>query len=416
MSLSAKTTIQGISSMEKLIYLDNHATTRVDPRVVEAMLPCFTENFGNPSSHSHRAGLDAEKAVEEARARVALALNASVREITFCSGATESNNLVIKGVFEASGPDKDHIIISAIEHKCVLETSRYLARKGAQLSVLPVDAQGMVNPDDLRRAIRPSTAIVSVICANNEIGSLNPLRELASICRERGVPFHSDAAQAIGKIALDVKELPVDFLTASAHKFYGPKGVGFIFIRRSKLLSPLIPQIWGGGQEAGLRSGTLNVPGIVGMGKAIELCTEEFDADFFHAWRLRNRFWQALSSKLGDRLHLNGPAIEALPDKEEDARAHSRRLQRLPGNLNIAIRGLDRDVFFKHIRNLAVSYGSACASGDLSLSHVLLAIGLPEELIEASIRIGVGRFNSPEEIDAAAASILSALEIGSTKA
>jgi cysteine desulfurase len=395
--------------MDRIIYLDNHATTPVDPRVVEAMLPCFGENFGNPSSHSHRVGLAAEKSIEVARRQLAALLGASPRELIFTGGASEGNNLVLRGVVEAAGGKRDHLVISAVEHKCVLETARYLARRGCGLTVVPVGTDGRVDPDTVLKAITPRTALVSVIMANNEIGSINPVREIGAGCRERGVPFHTDAAQAVGKMAIDLKTLPVDFLTGSAHKFYGPKGIGFLYLRQAKPAIPIEPLIWGGGQEAGLRSGTHNVPGIVGLGRAAELAREEFGRDFFQVWELRNGLHGRLAAGLGDRLFLNGPALAPLPaDRSAGAAALSAGLARLPGNLNFGLHGLDRDRFLRQLRGLALSYGSACASGDLALSHVLKAIGLSDEAVQASLRAGIGRFNTPEEIDTAAAIIVEA--------
>lgn len=391
-----------------MIYLDNHSTTALDPRVLEAMLPFFTQTYGNPASHSHRFGLDAEKAVEAARRQVAALVGASPREILFVAGATEANNLVLRGVLEAAEGRKDHLIISATEHKCVLEASRYLARRGVKLTVLPVDGEGRVDPDDVARALTPRTALVSVILANNEVGTLNPVEEIARICRSQGVLFHTDAAQAVGKIPLDLNRLQADFLTSSAHKFYGPKGVGFLYLRRTKPPVDLVPQIWGGGQEAGLRSGTLNVPGIVGMGKAAELAGAELTRDLFHAWELRNQVWDHLGGQLGDLLYLNGAPLDPLPAVQTLDSWSRQERRRLPGNLNFGIYGLNRDRFFKYIRNLALSYGSACASGDLSLSHVLRAMGISDDLIQTSLRIGTGRFNTSEEVEEAVTAMVAA--------
>lgn len=389
--------------MEGLIYLDNHATTPIDPRVLEEMLPCYGTCFGNPSSHSHRAGLEAEMAVERARERISKAIGASPAEIIFTSGATESNNLVLRGVFEAAeGSGKDHIIISGTEHKCVLETAKWLMGKGARLSILPVDSDGRVDPAVLEREICPQTLLVSAIWANNEIGSINPVAELAETCQKHGILFHTDAAQALGRVDVDLRRVPADFLTGSSHKFYGPKGAGFLFVRKRRPAIKLAPQILGGGQENGLRSGTLNVPCIVGMGKALELAQEEMERDFFRAWALRNRLWELLVGSLGDKLVLNGAAVDTLPEKKKDALGLSQGMKRLPGNLNFAVKGLDRDRFFKKTRTVAVSFGAACASGDLNLSHVLKAIGTPADLIQTSIRAGIGRFNTMEEIEEAA--------------
>lgn len=391
-----------------MIYLDNHSTTALDPRVLEAMLPVFTESFGNPASHSHRYGLDAERAVEKARRQVAGLLGASVREIVFNAGATEGNNFVLRSVLEAAEGKKDHLVVSAVEHKCVLETAGYLARRGVRVTFLPVDTDGRVDPAEVARVITPKTALVSVILANNEIGSLNPVGDIGRICQERGVLFHTDAAQAVGKIPLDLSTLPVDFLTSSAHKFYGPKGVGFVYIRRTKPPIDLQPQILGGGQESGLRSGTSNVPGIVGMGKAAELAGLELEHDLFHVWTLRNRLWDKLAAGLGEALFLNGPALDPVPPGQSLGGWSAADRKRLPGNLNFGIPELNRDRFFKLIRNLALSYGSACASGDLSVSHVLRALGVPDDRIQSSLRAGVGRFNTLDQIDEAAEAIATA--------
>lgn len=395
--------------MGDLLYLDNHATTPVDPRVAEVMMSYFSRNFGNPSSHSHRAGLEAEKAVEEARRLVAALVGASPREIFFTSGATEANNQVLKGVMEVLSPRKNHLIISSTEHKCVLESARYLASRGIELTFLKADSRGMTDPDDLAAALTPRTALVSVIMANNEVGTINPVEEMGQICRNRGVLFHVDAAQAVGKLPLDLRSLAVDFLTSSAHKFYGPKGAGFLYVRRAWPTFELPPLLHGGGQEAGLRSGTLNVPGIVGLGAAARLAGQDFARDFFHLGYLRNRLWRLLQTELGDLVDLNGepldPQFDSLPSDPKTA-PWPQKLTRLPGNLNFTVRGLDRDRFFKLIRDVALSYGSACASGDLSLSHVLLAMGLPPERIQSSLRAGLGRFNTADEVDRAAEIII----------
>jgi cysteine desulfurase len=386
--------------VRKAIYLDNHATTPLDPEVLEAMLPYLKENFGNPAS-SHSYGVRAQYAVDKARIQVATAINAEEKEVLFTAGATESNNFAIKGVFDYYRDQKPHFIVSNTEHKCILEAAKHIEEQGAQVTVLNVNSEGLIEPSQLEKAIRPTTVLVSIMLANNEIGSINPIRELAKVCHEHGVLFHTDAAQAIGKIPVDVKEFGIDLLSASGHKFYGPKGIGFIYIKKEaqKLLTPLLD---GGGQEGNLRSGTLNVPGIVGLGKAIELATSDLDSQFWHYIKLRGQLYERLI-KAFPSLLLNGPEIPFM-ESLEDAQGLQEMvssLKRLPHNLNITIPSIDMSSLRK-IYDVAFSSTSACSSGDTKPSYVLVAIGRTDEEALGSLRFGVGRFNTEQEIDDAA--------------
>jgi cysteine desulfurase len=391
----------------KVIYLDNHATTPLDPAVLEVMLPYLKDNFGNPAS-THSYGVRAQYAVEQARSQVAAAIHAEPGEILFTAGATESNNFAIKGVFDHYRAKKPHLIVSDIEHKCILEAAKHIEKQGAQVTVLPVNADGLIEPAQLEKAIRPTTVLVSIMLANNEIGAINPIKELAKVCRARKVLLHTDAAQAIGKIPVDVTELGVDLLSASGHKFYGPKGVGFVYIRKSaqKLLTPLLD---GGGQEGSLRSGTLNVPGIVGLGKAIELATQDSGAQFLHYLRLRNRLYEKLMQAFPD-LIVNGPEIVIDPASNgaEDSLQAVSGIKRLPHNLNITLPSID-PLSLRRIPGVAFSSTSACSSGDTQPSYVLLAIGRTSDEAQASLRFGIGRFNTAEEIEDAADLLIEAL-------
>ena len=377
--------------MKSPIYLDNHATTRVDPRVIEAMLPFFGEDYGNPASRHHAFGWRAEAAVEIAREELSAAIGArDPREIVFTSGATESDNLAIKG----ATPEGGHVVTAATEHPAVLETCAELARRGVAIRVLPVDSQGIVDPGEVARAITGRTALVSIMAANSEIGVLQPLAEIGRICRERGVLFHSDAAQALGKIPLDVEAMGIDLLSISAHKLYGPKGIGALFARRRRSDGrrlQLLPQLHGGGQERGLRSGTLPVPLIVGLGRAVALCRAEMAGEAGRLLRLRGRIWERLSGSLAGVL-LNG---------------HPER--RLPGNLNLSFAGIEADALISELRELAVSTGSACSSETAETSHVLRALGCDEARARSSIRIGLGRFTTAEEIEVATDALIAAV-------
>jgi len=366
------------------IYLDYQATTPADSRVVDAMLPYFTEKFGNAGSIGHVYGREAERAVENARAQIAAPIRAEAREIIFTSGATESNNLAIKGAAHFHRQfGKDHIVVLATEHKCVLEAANALEREGFRVTILPVDRRGIVAVADLERAIESRTAIVSIMAAHNEIGVIQPLAEIGKICRERGVLFHTDAAQAFGKIPLDVEAMAIDLMSISGHKIYGPKGIGALYVRR-RPRARIAPLIDGGGQERGLRSGTLPVPLCVGLGVAAELAAAEMPAESERLLGLRRRFLARLRSCFPETV-LNGDAE-----------------RRLPGNLNISFPGLSASDLMDACPDVAVSSGSACTSAELEPSYVLRALGLSDELAGASIRIGFGRMTTEDEVDRAA--------------
>jgi cysteine desulfurase len=369
-------------ALESPIYMDHHATTPCDPRVVEAMLPYFSEVFGNPSSATHRFGWAAEAAVEDARERLARAIGASApRQIVFTSGTTESDNLAPKGAARAGRRRGDHLITSAIEHPAVLDACGALEREGFSVTVLPVDAEGLVDPQDVVRAISERTLLVSVMAANSEIGVLEPLAEIGRICRERGVLFHTDAAQAVGKIPIDVEALSVDLLSMCAHKLYGPKGVGLLYVRERRPRLRLEPLLDGGGHEHGRRSGTLPVPLIVGFARAVELCLDDLEAEAPRLSALRERLWQRLQAGVPD-LRRNG---------------HPSRC--LPGNLNVCFPGVEADAVLTSLKDVALSTGSACASASGAPSHVLRAIGLSDSLARASLRFGLGRSNTEEQVD-----------------
>jgi len=363
------------------VYLDYHATTPVDPRVLETMLPFFTERFGNPHSKQHAWGWDARDAVDAARAQVAALINASAGEITFTSGASESNNLAIKGAIAARRDRGNHVITVATEHKSVLDVCRGLAADRIDVTVLGVDSGGRVDLDELTAAITPKTVLVSVMGANNEIGTVQPLAEIGSIVRSRGALFHTDAAQAAGKIPIDVDAMSIDLLSLTAHKFYGPKGSGALFIRRMKPRLTIPAQIAGGGQENGIRSGTLNVPGIVGLGRAAEICRLDMPEESRRLGSLRDRLLEGLRARLSD-IRVNG-SLE----------------HRLPHNLHVSFDGIEGEALLLALDGLAVSTGSACASGSQAPSHVLEAIGATGDRAGASIRFGLGRTNSTDEID-----------------
>ncbi len=371
------------------IYLDYQATTPTDPRVVVAMLPYFSEKFGNPGSATHTFGHEAEQAVEAARAQLAALIAAEPREIVFTSGATESNNLAIKGAAhfqrtQAKDHDvRDHIVTVATEHKCVLEAAKALERDGFRVTFLGVDGNGMVDPESVRRAVGSRTAIVSVMAANNEIGVIQPLREIAAICREAGALFHTDAAQAIGKFSFNVNEFSVDLASISGHKMYGPKGIGALYVRR-RPRARIAPLIDGGGQERGLRSGTLPTPLIVGLGEAAAIVQAEMTQESIRLTHLRRRFLARIE-KLVPGIQLNGD-----PDR------------RLPGNLNLSFPGVNAAELMETCPGVAVSSGSACSSAELEPSYVLRALGFSDERAAASIRVGIGRTTTETEIDRAA--------------
>ncbi len=365
------------------IYMDYHATTPVDPRVLETMLPFFTENFGNAASRSHRYGWVAEEAVGYAREQVATFLGADrPEEIVFTSGASESDNLALKGVAEFYRDKGNHIITTKIEHKAILDTCKRLEKEGFEVTYLDVGKEGLVSVDDVRAAITDKTILVSVMLANNEVGTIQPIAEIGALCKERGVIFHSDAVQGLGKTEFDVKAMGVDLASVTAHKIYGPKGVGALYVRRSKPRVRLTAQIDGGGHERGMRSGTLNVPGIVGFGKACEILTKEWRAEAEKLRGLRDRLKHKLFAEL-DELFING----AWGDR------------RLPNNLNVSFAYVEGEGLMMAIKDVGVSSGSACTSASLEPSYVLRALGVDEELAHTSIRFGLGRFTTEEEVD-----------------
>jgi cysteine desulfurase len=371
----------------KPLYLDYHATTPVDPRVLALMLPYFTEQFGNAASRQHAWGWEARDAVDTARAQVAALINAGAGEITFTSGASESNNLALKGVVASRGrrgPVEDgrpHIVTTAVEHKSVLDVCRGFGADGLDVTVVGVTPAGLVDLDELRRAVRPGTLIVSVMAANNEIGTIQPLAEIAAIAHAQGALFHTDAAQAAGKVPIDVIGMDIDLLSLTAHKFYGPKGSGALFVRRRKPRIAPSAQIEGGGQENGLRSGTLNVPGIVGLGAAAEICRTDMAEEASRLGALRDRLLDGLRSQLRDGVHVNG-AMEP----------------RLPHNLHVSFDGVEGEALMMALSDLAVSTGSACASGSQAVSHVMEAIGATGDRGRASIRFGLGRSTTTDDI------------------
>jgi cysteine desulfurase len=363
------------------IYLDNQATTRTDPRVLEAMLPYFTEHYGNAASRTHVFGWKAEEAVNRAREQVAALLGAEPREIIFTSGATESNNLALKGAAAMLRSRGNHLITVQTEHKAVLDPCRRLEREGFQVTYLPVDRYGRVAAEQVAEALTERTILVSVMAANNEIGTLQPIAAIGRLCKERGVLFHTDAAQAAGKIPLDVEGMGIDLLSLSAHKMYGPKGVGALYVRRRQPYVRLEPLLDGGGHERGLRSGTLPVPLIVGLGQACALCQQEMPQEAERLRQLRERLRQGLQERLPET-YLNGHPTE-----------------RLPGNLHLSFAHVRADALLSALRDIAVSSGSACTSADPEPSYVLRALGLPDELVRSGIRFGLGRFTTEEEID-----------------
>jgi cysteine desulfurase len=362
------------------IYMDNHATTPVDPRVVEAMLPYFTEIFGNAASRSHSFGWTAEKAVELARDQVGALIGASGKEIVWTSGATESDNLAIKGAAEFHRDRGNHIITAQTEHKAVLDTCKRLEKDGFEVTYLPVEHDGRVNPEAVRAALTDKTILVSIMLANNEIGTVNPIEEIGAVVKERGAIFHVDAVQGVGKIPFDVNAARVDLASLSAHKMYGPKGIGALYVRRKPRVR-ITAQIDGGGHERGMRSGTLNVPSIVGFGKAAELSRTELASEAKRLFALRERLREGIQSRVSDT-YVNG-SME----------------HRLPGNLNISFAYVEGEGMLMGLKDVAVSSGSACTSASLEPSYVLRAVGVEEEMAHTSIRFGLGRFNTEEEVD-----------------
>jgi cysteine desulfurase len=370
------------------IYMDNHATTPMDPRVLEAMLPYFGAKFGNAASRNHAFGWEAEKAVDKAREQVAKLIGATAKEIIFTSGATESNNLAIKGIAEMYRERGNHIITQVTEHKAVLDTCKKLEKQGFRVTYLPVQADGLIDMEDLKRAIDDQTILVSIMYANNEIGVVQPIAEIGKLCHEKGVLFHTDGVQAVGKIPVDVIKDNIDVLSLSGHKIYGPKGVGALYVRRRNPRVQITEQINGGGHERGMRSGTLNVPGIVGLGAACELCMNEMETEAKRETELRE-YLKAKLEKALDYIHVNGNM------------AHH-----LPGNLNMSFVYVEGESLLMGINDIAVSSGSACTSATLEPSYVLKALGLGDDVAHSSIRFGLGRFNTKAEVDYVADKII----------
>jgi cysteine desulfurase len=361
--------------------MDYHATTPVDPRVLEAMLPYFTQHFGNAASRNHAFGWEAEEAVDTARKQVADLIGANAKEVIFTSGATESNNLAIKGVAEMYREKGNHIITCVIEHKAVIDTCKKLEKQGSRVTYLPVQKDGRISLDDLRAAITDKTILISIMTANNEIGVLQPVAEIGAIAKEKGILFHTDAVQAAGKVPFDVNQVKADLVSISAHKMYGPKGVGALYVRRRNPRVLLAEQISGGGHERGMRSGTLNVPGIVGLGKAAEICTAEMASETARLRKLRDRLNEKFHQNL-DEIYING-SME----------------HRLPHNLNISFAYVEGESLLMGINDVAVSSGSACTSASLEPSYVLKALGAGDDLAHSSIRFGLGRWTTDEEVE-----------------
>jgi cysteine desulfurase len=367
--------------MKLPIYMDYHATTPVDPRVLEAMLPFFTQHFGNAASRNHAFGWEAEEAVEKARKQVADLIGANPKEIIFTSGATESNNLAIKGAAEMYREKGNHVITCVTEHKAVIDTCKKLEKQGARVTYLPVQKDGRISLDDLRSAITDKTILITIMTANNEIGVLQPIEEIGAIAKEKGILFHTDGVQAVGKIPFDVAKTKTDLVSMSGHKIYGPKGVGALYVRRRNPRVLLAEQISGGGHERGMRSGTLNVPGIVGLGKAAEIGRLEMSAEAERLRGLRDRLNEKLHANL-DEIYINGTMEH-----------------RLPHNLNISFAYVEGESLLMGINDVAVSSGSACTSASLEPSYVLKALGAGDDLAHSSIRFGLGRWTTPEEVD-----------------
>ncbi len=367
--------------MKLPIYMDNHSTTPCDPRVVDVMLPYFTEKFGNSASRNHTFGWEAEEAVDQARKTIATLINADAKEIVFTSGATESNNLALKGVVEMYKEKGDHVITCSTEHRAVIDPVKSLEKKGIRVTWLSVDKTGMVNPDDVRNAITDKTILISVMLANNEIGTIHPINDIGRIAKEKGVLLHCDATQGVGKIPVDVQAMGVDLMSFTGHKIYGPKGIGALYVRRKAPRVRLVPMIDGGGHERGMRSGTLPVPLVVGFGKAMELCAEEMPTESVRLKALRNRLHDGIAGAL-EEVYLNGHPTE-----------------RLPGNLNISFAYVEGEALLMGVKEIALSSGSACTSATLEPSYVLRALGVGSDLAHSSIRFGLGRFTTQEEVD-----------------
>jgi cysteine desulfurase len=367
--------------MKLPVYLDNNSTTPIDLRVVEAMMPYLTEKFGNAASRSHAYGWEGEEAVEKARTQIGQLIGANSKEIVFTSGATESINIAIKGAYEMYGEKGNHIITCVTEHKATLDSAKYIEKHGAKVTYLPVNSMGQINLDDLKNAITPQTILVSLMHANNEMGTIHPIAEIGKITKEKGILLHVDAAQTAGKIPVNVEQMGIDVLSLSGHKMYGPKGIGALYVRRSNPRVRLAPVVHGGGHERGLRSGTLNVPAIVGLGKAAELALQEMESEAKRVADLRDRLHKGITTEL-DEVYLNGHPTH-----------------RLPNNLNLSFAYVEGEALMMGFKELAVSSGSACTSASLEPSYVLKAMGVGEELAHTSIRFGLGRFTTPEEVD-----------------
>jgi cysteine desulfurase len=378
--------------MKLPIYLDYNATTPVDPKVVDAMVPYFTESYGNAASRNHSFGWQVEKVVDDARELIGKLIGAGGKEIVFTSGATESNNLAILGVAEFYKKKGKHIISSPIEHKAVIDPCHALEQNGYEITFLDVDKHGCIDLKQLEESIRQDTILVSLMAGNNEIGTLNPIREIGQITRNKEVLFHTDATQSVGKIPIDVEEMNIDLLSMTAHKFYGPKGIGALYVRRKKPRVRLSPIMFGGGHERGMRSGTLNVPGIVGFAKALELSVEEMASEAERLTGLRQRLLDRLNAEL-DYIFLNGHPTE-----------------RLPNNLNVSFGYVEGESLMMGVNELAVSSGSACTSASLEPSYVLRALGVGDDLAHSSIRVGMGRFTTVEEVDYAAEKMIAAVK------
>ena len=387
------------------IYMDHHATTPVDPRVLDAMLPYFTRAFGNAASRSHVFGWEAEAAVDEARRQVAVGMGASPKEIVFTSGATESDNLAVLGAARAYKSKGNHVVTGATEHHAVLDSCHELEREGFEVTYLAPDRTGRIEAGHVAEALRDGTVLVSLMLANNEIGTIHPLAEIGAVCRERGVLLHTDAVQGFGKIPFDVESMNVDLASFTAHKMYGPKGVGALYVRARRPRVRLQPLFYGGGHERGMRSGTLNVPGIAGFGKAVEISLAERDAEARRLRLLRQRLSEAIVAEIPG-VSVNGPA---LPPLAADGSLPAGEDGRLPGNLNLSFEGVEGEALLMGLKDVAVSSGSACTSASLQPSHVLKAIGVPDNLAHASIRFGLGRPNTGEEVEFTIAAVAAAV-------
>lgn len=364
------------------IYLDSHSTTPTDPRVLETMLPYFTEKFGNAASRNHAFGWEAEEAVEKARKQIARLIHADPKELVFTSGATESDNLALRGVVEMYREKGDHMITNSTEHRAVLDTAKALeSKRGVKVTYLHVDKSGIVSPDDVRNAITDKTILISIMLANNEIGSINPIREIGKIAKEKGILFHCDATQGVGKIPVDVQEMGIDLMSFTAHKMYGPKGVGALYVRKKAPRVRIAPMIDGGGHERGMRSGTLPVPLVVGFGKACELCEQEMTAEARRLAAMRDRLEAGIMNGL-DEVYLNGHPT-----------------QRLPHNLNVSFAYVEGESLLMGLKEIALSSGSACTSATLEPSYVLRALGVGSDLAHSSIRFGLGRFTTDDEVE-----------------